>query len=240
MKLKSKMLERFHSEESSFSEVELEDPPLGSDATLALSEELGSLIQKESSLAVRLEGLGKGNHCTVFEGGEIAPWGNDDPNEEPSLGVSFEISPRAKFQSLMITTMIDELSLATGVVRQERSKRKSSRKAPMSKLLKEKSTLEKRFNECLGKELAQNTRVKSALREEKDAGKAKEKFVQAVEDRKATESELSNVRTKIDELSSDEGSMREKLGRKEKWRKRKAGNLCRRMIKDGCCRNEKA
>jgi chromosome segregation ATPase len=100
----------------------------------------------------------------------------------------------------------------------------------MSKLLKEKSALEKKLKESQGKVLVQNTKVKNALKEEKDARKAKEKFVQAAQDRKAVENDLSNVCSKIDELASEEGSVKEKKAKTPKGRKYMSKNDKRRLL----------
>ena len=221
------------SAEEGFSEIDLGEPPLSSDAALALSEELGSLIQKKSSLAVRLEGLGKEITAQSLKVEKSLIGVKDDPSAEPSLGAGYasvEDLTQSQMSIFDDYNMVDELSLATGIVREQRVKRKSSRKAPMSKLLKEKSALEKKLKESQGKVLVQNTKVKNALKEEKDARKAKEKFVQAAQDRKAVENDLSNVCSKIDELASEEGSVKEKKAKTPKGRKSMSKNDKRRLL----------
>ena len=221
------------SAEEGFSEIDLGEPPLSSDAALALSEELGSLIQKKSSLAVRLEGLGKEITAQSLKVEKSLIGVKDDPSAEPSLGAGYasvEDLTQSQMSIFDDYNMVDELSLATGIVREQRVKRKSSRKAPMSKLLKEKSALEKKLKETQGKVLVQNTKVKNALKEEKDARKAKEKFVQAAQDRKAVENDLSNVCSKIDELASEEGSVKEKKAKTPKGRKSMSKNDKRRLL----------
>ena len=221
------------SAEEGFSDIDLGDPPLSSDATLALSEELGSLIQKKSSLAVRVEELGKKITAQSLKVEKSLLGVKDDASGDQPLGESF-VSVEDLTQSQMSIfddyNMVDELSLATSIVGDERVKRKSSRKGPMSKLLKEKSALEKKLKESQGKVLVQNTKVKNTLKEDKDAGKAKEKFLQAVQDRKVVEDELSNVGRKIDELASEEGSVKGKKAKTPKKGKSLSKNDKRRLL----------
>ena len=221
------------SAEEGFSDIDLGDPPLSSDATLALSEELGSLIQKKSSLAVRVEELGKKITAQSLKVEKSLLGVKDDAGEDQPLGESF-VSVEDLTQSQMSIfddyNMVDELSLATSIVGDERVKRKSSRKGPMSKLLKEKSALGKKLKESQGKVLVQNTKIKNTLKEDKDAGKAKEKFLQAVQDRKVVEDELSNVGRKIDELASEEGSVKGKKAKTPKKGKSLSKNDKRRLL----------
>ena len=221
------------SAEEGFSDIDLGDPPLSSDATLALSEELGSLIQKKSSLAVRVEELGKKITAQSLKVEKSLLGVKDDASGDQPFGESF-VSVEDLTQSQMSIfddyNMVDELSLATSIVGDERVKRKSSRKGPMSKLLKEKSALEKKLKESQGKVLVQNTKVKNTLKEDKDAGKAKEKFLQAVQDRKVVEDELSNVGRKIDELASEEGSVKGKKAKTPKKGKSLSKNDKRRLL----------
>ena len=221
------------SAEEGFSDIDLGEPPLSSDATLALSEELGSLIQKKSSLAVRVEELGKKITAQSLKVEKSLLGVKDDASGDQPLGESF-VSVEDLTQSQMSIfddyNMVDELSLATSIVGDERVKRKSSRKGPMSKLLKEKSALEKKLKESQGKVLVQNTKVKNALKESKDSEKAKEKFVQAVQDRKLVEDELSNIGRKIDELASEEGSVKGKKAKTPKKGKSLSKNDKRRLL----------
>ena len=221
------------SAEEGFSDIDLGEPPLSSDSTLALSEELGSLIQKKSSLAVRVEELGKKITAQSLKVEKSLLGVKDDASGDQPLGESF-VSVEDLTQSQMSIfddyNMVDELSLATSIVGDERVKRKSSRKGPMSKLLKEKSALEKKLKESQGKVLVQNTKVKNALKESKDSEKAKEKFVQAVQDRKLVEDELSNVGRKIDELASEEGSVKGKKAKTPKKGKSLSKNDKRRLL----------
>ena len=221
------------SAEEGFSDIDLGEPPLPSDSTLALTEELGSLIQKKSSLAVRLEGLGKEITAQSLKVEKSLLGVKDDPAGEPSLGagyVSVEDLTQSQMSIFDDYNMVDELSLATNIVRDERVKRKSSRKAPLSKLLKEKSSLEKKLKESQGKVLVQNTKVKNALKDEKDAGKSKEKFVQAVQDRKSVDNELSNVCRKIDDIASEDGSVKDKKAKTPKSGKSLSKNDKRRLL----------
>ncbi len=221
------------STEEGFSDIDLGEPPLPSDSTLALTEELGSLIQKKSSLAVRLEGLGKEITAQSLKVEKSLLGVKDDPAGEPSLGagyVSVEDLTQSQMSIFDDYNMVDELSLATNIVRDERVKRKSSRKAPLSKLLKEKSSLEKKLKESQGKVLVQNTKVKNALKDEKDAGKSKEKFVQAVQDRKSVDNELSNVCRKIDDIASEDGSVKDKKAKTPKSGKSLSKNDKRRLL----------
>ena len=231
--LKSEDRASVSSAEEGFSEVELGEPPLSSEAALALSEELGSLIQKKSSLAVRMEGLSKEITAQSLKVEKSLLGMKDDPGGEPSPGESY-VSTEDLTQSQMSIfddyNMVDKLSLATNIVKDERVKRKSSRKAPMSKLLKEKSTLEKKLKDAQGKVLVQNTKVKNALKEGKDAGKAKEKFVQAANDRKVALDELSNVCRKMDELASEESFVKAKKAKTAKAGKTLSKNDKRRLL----------
>ena len=231
--LKSEDRASVSSAEEGFSEVELGEPPMSSEAALALSEELGSLIQKKSSLAVRVEGLSKEITAQSLKVEKSLLGMKDDPGGEPSPGGSY-VSTEDLTQSQMSIfddyNMVDELSLATNIVKDERVKRKSSRKAPMSKLLKEKSTLEKKLKDAQGKILVQNTKVKNVLKEQKDAGKAKEKFVQAVQDRKLAFDELSNICRKMDELASEESFVKPKKAKTPKAGKSLSKNDKRRLL----------
>ena len=221
------------SAEEGFSDIDLGEPPLTSDAVLALNEELGSLIQKQSSLAVRLEGLGKEITAQSLKVEKSLLGVSDNPSGEPSLGagyVSVEDLSQSQMSIFDDYNMVDELSLATSIVRDERVKRKSSRKAPLSKLLKEKSTLEKKLKESQGKVLVQNAKVKNALKEGQDAGKAKERFVKAVQDRKSAESEVTNVSRKIDAAASDESSTGDKKAKTPKSGKSLSKNDKRRLL----------
>ena len=219
--------------EEGFSDIDLDEPILSSDATLALSEELGSLIQKKSSLAIRVEDLGKKITAQSLKVEKSLLGAKDDASGEQPLGESFVSVEDLTLSQMSIFddyNMVDELSLATSIVGDERVKRKASRNAPMSKLLKEKSALEKKLKDSQGKVLVQNTKVKNALKENKDGGKAKEKFVQAVHDRKVIEDELSNVCRKIDELASEEFPVKRKKAKTSKRGKSLSKNDKRRLL----------
>ena len=221
------------SAEEGFSDIDLEEPILSSDATLALSEELGSLIQKKSSLAIRVEDLGKKITAQSLKVEKSLLGAKDDASGEQPLGESFVSVEDLTLSQMSIFddyNMVDELSLATSIVGDERVKRKASRKAPMSKLLKEKSALEKKLKDSQGKVLVENTKVKNALKENKDGDKAKEKFVQAVHDRKMIEDELSNVCRKIDELALEEVPVKSKKAKTPKRGKSLSKNDKRRLL----------
>ena len=199
-----------------------------------VSEELGSMIQKKSSLGVRVESLGKEitTQSLKVEKSLVDPSGEVAPRSSPS---SLDELTQSQLSIFDDYNMIDELSLATRLVREERIKRKASKKAPMAKLLKERAGLEKKIKELEGKVLVQNAKIRNALREGKDASRAREKFTRAIEERGKIEDELESVINRIDECKrqSDEPASKGKLGKrrwssgslekKEKSSKEKAG-----------------
>ena len=218
----------FSSSDEALESSNEEEKQLSPEDIVVTSEALGSLIQKRSSLAVRLEALRKDITAQSLKVEKSLLGVKEEPAGELTASSDSSLDDLSQSQLSLFDdhNMIDELSLATGVVREERVKRKSSRKTPMSKLLKEKAGLEKKHKGLEGKVLVQNAKFKNALREGKETAKAQERFVQCVDERKQVEDELATVLGKIDECKNigDEFTGKGKLGK----RRASSGSLGRR------------